>query len=146
MELTVLQFVKHDDRAKVPTLAHAGDNGFDLCCLEGFMLAPGERKIVQTGIGVALPHGWAGLVVPRSGLAAKHGISVVNAPGLIDFSFRGDIGVILLNTDHTYLLKTKPGDRIAQLVIVQTATPEWIEVDQLPDSERGVGAYGSSGL
>ena len=108
-------------------------------------LAPGARAAVGTGIAVAIPHGHAGLVLPRSGLAAKRGIALVNAPGLIDAGYRGELRVLLLNTDREQPCEIAVGDRVAQLVIIRVELPQTVEVDELPDSERGSGGFGSSG-
>jgi dUTP pyrophosphatase len=129
----------------LPRRAHEGDAGLDLHALDGFELAPGERAQVRTGIAVALPPGTAGLVLPRSGLAARHGISVVNAPGLIDEGYRGEVQVLLLNTDRHETFRADAGDRIAQLVVVDVEAPEIVETDDLGDSSRGTGGFGSSG-
>ncbi len=134
----------HPD-ARIPTRANAGDAGLDLYALEGCMLDAGERAAVRTGIAVEIPLGQAGLVLPRSGLAARHGISLVNAPGLIDSGFRGEILVLLLNTDADHGHAIAPGDRIAQLILCDVHEPDVIEVSELGDSERGAGGFGSSG-
>ncbi len=134
-----------DERAVLPTRAHDGDAGLDLHALEPAVLAPGERASVGTGIAVEIPPGQAGLVLPRSGLAARHGISVVNAPGLIDSGYRGELRVLLLNTDRQSPFEIAAGARIAQLVLVSVALPVAVEVDALDDSERGAGGFGSSG-
>jgi dUTP diphosphatase len=134
-----------DPRATVPTRAYPGDAGLDLYALEGVVLAPGERASVRTGIAVEIAEGEAGLVLPRSGLAARHGIALVNAPGLIDSGYRGEVRVLLLNTDPSAAFELAPGDRIAQLVLVKVETPDVIEVDELAVSERGAGGFGSSG-
>ncbi len=140
-----LRFVRLDPRAVLPTRAHSGDAGLDLRALEAATLAPGTRASVRTGIAVEIPPGMAGLVLPRSGLAARHGISLVNAPGLIDSGYRGELAVLLLNTDRTEAVALAAGDRIAQLVLVGIQSPTPVEVDQLSDSERGTGGFGSSG-
>lgn len=140
-----LAFTRLDARAVAPRRAHAGDAGLDLAACERVELAPGGRSVVGTGLAVAIPDGQAGLVVPRSGLAANHGISVVNAPGLIDAGYRGELKVILLNTDRERAFTVEPGMRIAQLVVVDVAVLEPVEVDALGPSERGVGGLGSSG-
>lgn len=140
-----LRIARLDERARVPTRAHDGDAGLDLYALEDAVLAPGERASVPTGIAVEIPPGQAGLVLPRSGLAARHGISVVNAPGLIDSGYRGEVRVLLLNTDREQPFELSSGDRIAQLVLVRVELPTLVEVDSLTDSERGVGGFGSSG-
>lgn len=134
-----------DPRAVLPTRAHPGDAGLDLCALEGGTLAPGERGGVGTGIAVEIPHGQAGLVMPRSGLAARHGIALVNAPGLIDAGYRGELRVLLLNTDRAQRFTWTAGDRIAQLVLVEVGLGEVVEVDALAESARGAGGFGSSG-
>jgi dUTP pyrophosphatase len=134
-----------DPRARVPTRAYPGDAGLDLHALEDVALEPGERASVRTGIAVEIPEGEAGLVLPRSGLAARHGISLVNAPGLIDSGYRGEIVVLLLNTDPSERFEMAAGDRIAQLVLLKVQTPEVVEVEELAVSERGAGGFGSSG-
>ena len=134
-----------DGRARVPTRAYAGDAGLDLYALEEGVLGPGERASLRTGIAVEIPEGEAGLVLPRSGLAARHGIALVNAPGLIDAGYRGEIRVLLLNTDRDAPFTISAGDRIAQLVLVKVQTPAVVEVEELAVSERGAGGFGSSG-
>jgi dUTP pyrophosphatase len=134
-----------DDRAQLPTRVYAGDAGLDLHSLEDGVLGPGERASVRTGIAIEVPDGQAGLVLPRSGLAARQGIAIVNAPGLIDSGYRGEIRVLLLNTDREQPFAIAKGDRIAQLVLVRVETPDIIEVDELAVSERGAGGFGSSG-
>lgn len=134
-----------DARATLPTRAYPGDAGLDLYALEEGVLAPGERATIGTGIAVEIPDGEAGLVLPRSGLAARHGIAIVNAPGLIDSGYRGEVRVLLLNTDGASEFAVSGGDRIAQLVLVRIETPELEEVDRLEDSARGGGGFGSSG-
>lgn len=140
-----LRFVRLDPRAIVPTRAHPDDAGLDLCALEPAVLKPGERVSVPTGIAVEIPVGLAGLVLPRSGLAARHGISLVNAPGLIDSGYRGELAVLLLNTDREARFELAAGDRIAQLVLVSVQSPALLEVQELSGSERGTGGFGSSG-
>ncbi len=132
-------------QARLPSRAFPGDAGLDLYAVDDITLEPGERASVGTGIAVEIPAGQAGLVLPRSGLAARHGISVVNAPGLIDSGYRGEIKVLLLNTDRRTPCTIAPGDRIAQLVLVRVETPEVVEVHELAISERGAGGFGSSG-
>lgn len=129
----------------MPTHAHEGDAGYDLYAVESAELAPGERAMVATGIAIEVSQGHAALVLPRSGTAVRHGISLVNAPGLIDSGYRGELRVLLLNTDRTETFRVEPGDRIAQLVLVRVETPPVEEVDSLRDSERGEGGFGSSG-
>ncbi len=133
------------DDAQMPTRAHEGDAGYDLYAVEGATIAPGERAMVPTGIAIELPERHAGMVLPRSGLAARHGIALVNAPGLIDAGYRGEVRVLLLNTDREAAFEIAPGDRIAQLVIVRHEAPELIEVDSLDETARGVGGFGSTG-
>jgi dUTP pyrophosphatase len=140
-----LRFRRLSPEARPPDQAHAGDAGYDLHAAEAVTIAPGERASVGTGIAVAIPAGRAGLVVPRSGLAARHGISVVNAPGLIDSGYRGELRVLLLNTDRSEAFAVEPGDRIAQLVLVEVGTPELEEVDELDETARGAGGFGSTG-
>jgi dUTP diphosphatase len=134
-----------DARAQLPTRAYPGDAGLDLYALEAAVLEPGERASIRTGIAVEIPEGEAGLVLPRSGLAARHGVALVNAPGLIDAGYRGEIRVLLLNTDRSEAFELAPGDRIAQLVLVKVEAPAVEEVDELAVSERGAGGFGSSG-
>jgi dUTP pyrophosphatase len=134
-----------DPRAVLPTRAYDGDAGLDLYALHDGVLAAGERASVRTGIAIEIPEGQAGLVLPRSGLARRHGISVVNAPGLIDAGYRGEVEVLLLNTDRSASFSIAAGDRIAQLVIVAVQTPQVLEVEELALSERGAGGFGSSG-
>ena len=132
--------------ARPPSRTRPGDAGYDLRCLEGFELAPGERRLVPTGFALALPAGVAGLVVPRSGLAARHGISVVNGPGLIDPTYRGEVRVVLVNLGRERY-EGEAGDRVAQLLLVPFATPDARVVEALPPSadDRGTGGFGSSG-
>ena len=134
------------DDALPPARTRPGDAGYDLRCVEPFRLAPGERAVVPTGVAVAVPEGAAGLVVPRSGLAARHGISVVNGPGLIDPSYRGEVKVVLVNLGEEPF-EAQAGDRIAQLLLVPCLTPDVRTVDELPPSHdgRGEAGFGSSG-
>ncbi|MDQ2896903.1 MAG: dUTP diphosphatase [Actinomycetota bacterium] len=141
-----LRFARLDPRAQLPTRAHPGDAGLDLHALEAVTLAPGARASVPTGLAVQIPDGQAGLVLPRSGLAARHGVTIVNAPGLIDSGYRGELRVLLLNTDPQTPFAVQAGDRIAQLVLVVIEAPEPVEVGSLTDSVRGVGGFGSSGV
>jgi dUTP pyrophosphatase len=134
-----------DPAARLPTRAYEGDAGLDLYALEPAEIPPGERASVRTGIAIEIPPGQAGLVLPRSGLAARHGIALVNAPGLIDAGYRGEVQVLLLNTDRDATFMVAAGERIAQLVLVQIETPEVTEVEELELSERGAGGFGSSG-
>jgi dUTP pyrophosphatase len=139
------RFRRLTEAATAPRRAHAGDAGCDLFAAEAASLGPGERASVGTGIAVEIPDGSAGLVLPRSGLAAKHGISVVNAPGLIDAGYRGELRVLLLNTDKAETFEVEPGDRIAQLVIVEIGDAEPVEAGELAESVRGEGGFGSTG-
>lgn len=140
-----LRFARLRDDAREPTRAHKGDAGYDLYAVDAATIAPSERESVGTGIAVAIPDGWAGLVLPRSGLAARHGITLPNAPGLIDSGYRGEVRVLLLNTDARQPFEVAPGDRIAQLLLVRHEAPELIEVESLEETTRGVGGFGSSG-
>ena len=130
--------------AVLPSQAYEGDAGLDLSACEGARLDPGERAVVSTGIAVEIPEGYAGFVQPRSGLAARHGLGVVNSPGLIDSGYRGEIRVVLLNTDAREPFTIEPGMRIAQLVIAPVAAVRLVEVDALATSERGPRGFGSS--
>ena len=141
IELPIVRL--HGD-AVLPTQAYAGDAGLDLAAAERVVLGPGERATVGTGLAVAIPDGYAGYVQPRSGLAARHGITIVNAPGLVDSGYRGELRVILLNTDRDEPFTVEPGMRIAQLVVLPVPGVELVEVDELPGSERGVRGFGSS--
>jgi dUTP pyrophosphatase len=134
------------DDAVVPSRAYSGDAGLDLAACERVELAPGERAAVGTGLAVAIPEGYAGYVQPRSGLAAKHGITIVNTPGLVDSGYRGELKVILLNTDATDSFVIEPGMRIAQLVVLEVPSVDPVEVEELPASERGVRGFGSSAV
>ena len=134
-----------DPAAQLPRRAHPDDAGYDLCSIERCVLEPGARAKVRTGIALELPAGHAGLVLPRSGLAAAHGVSVVNAPGLIDPGYRGELAVLLLNTDRDAAFVVEPGMRIAQLVVAAFAAPEVVEAGALAETARGAGGFGSSG-
>ena len=136
---------KLDNDAVIPTYAKPGDAGADLYAISELVLAPGERALVKTGIAIALPNGYVGLVHPRSGLGLKNGISVVNTPGTIDAGYRGEIGVVLINHDLRESFQVKKGDRIAQLVIQKVENAQFKVVNQLPESERAAGGYGSTG-
>ncbi|MGI8597036.1 MAG: dUTP diphosphatase [Thermoleophilaceae bacterium] len=131
--------------ARVPTRAHAGDAGLDLYAAEGADVPPGGRVSVPTGVALALEEGQAGLVLPRSGLAARHGVTLANAPGLIDSGYRGEVRVLLLNTDRSTAFAVAPGDRIAQLVLVRHEEPLLEESEELGASARGAGGFGSTG-
>jgi dUTP pyrophosphatase len=140
-----LRIAKLKPEATPPTRAHPGDAGLDLYACEAAHIGPGERWSVGTGVAVEIPEGHAGLVLPRSGLAMKHGIALVNAPGLIDAGYRGEIRVLLLNTDPAETFRVEAGDRIAQLVVAPIALAEPVEVEELAESARGDGGFGSSG-
>ena len=139
-----LPIVRLRDEATVPERAYPGDAGLDLAACEPVRLGPGERAVVPTGLAVAIPEGYAGFVQPRSGLAARHGIAVVNSPGLIDSGYRGEIRIVLLNTDRARTWTAEAGERIAQLVVLPVPELEIVELDELPVSERGVRGFGSS--
>ncbi len=130
----------------LPTQAYAGDAGLDLAACERVTLEPGERATVATGVAVAIPAGYAGYVQPRSGLAEKHGITIVNTPGLVDSGYRGELRIILLNTDRERAFEIEPGMRIAQLVLLPVPPVELRVVDELPASERGERGFGSSAV
>ncbi len=143
--MTALRVRRLDPAARLPGLAHAGDAGYDLHSIDAVTIAPGARATVRTGLAVEIPDGHAGLVLPRSGTAARHGIALVNAPGLIDSGYRGELRVLLLNTDRAEPFDVSPGDRIAQLVLVRVETPEVEMVEALAESHRGELGFGSSG-
>ncbi|WP_110205428.1 dUTP diphosphatase [Nocardioides daejeonensis] len=137
--------VRLDPGLPLPRYAHPGDAGADLMSAADLVLGPGERALVPTGVALALPPGHVGLVHPRSGLAARHGITIVNAPGTVDCGYRGEIKVLLLNTDRTEPFQVRRGDRIAQLVVQRYEQAHFVEVEALDDSARGAGGYGSTG-
>jgi len=137
-----IQKVRPD--ALVPARAYAGDAGLDLAATERIELGPGERAVVPTGLAVAIPEGYAGFVQPRSGLASRHGITIVNTPGLVDSGYRGELMVVLHNTDRAEAFVVEPGMRIAQLVVLPIPEVELVEVEELPPSERGERGFGSS--
>ena len=145
MAAVKLPVAKLNDQAVLPSRAHEGDAGLDLHACEAAHIGPGERWSVGTGVAVEIPEGHAGMVLPRSGLAKKHGIALVNAPGLIDSGYRGELRVLLLNTDPAETFRVEPGDRIAQLVLTPIATPDVVETQALSESVRGEGGFGSSG-
>lgn len=130
----------------LPTYAHPGDAGADLHSNEALVLAPGERALIGTGVSIALPDGYAAFVVPRSGLAVKHGITVVNSPGTVDAGYRGEVKVCLLNTDRDTAFPVNIGDRIAQIIVVPVARALFVPVERLPGSMRGEGGFGSTGV
>jgi dUTP pyrophosphatase len=133
------------DDAFLPSRAYSGDAGLDLAACERCELGPGERAVVSTGLAVAIPEGYAGFVLPRSGLARRHGVTIVNTPGLIDSGYRGEVQVTLLNTDAAEVFRVEPGMRVAQLVVLAVPEARLVEVEDLPASERGAGGFGSSG-
>lgn len=140
-----LPILKLKEEAILPSRAHEGDAGLDLYACESAHVGPGERWSIGTGVGVEIPDGHAGLVLPRSGLARDHGIALVNAPGLIDSGYRGELRVLLLNTDPAETFRVEPGDRIAQLLVTPIASAEPVEAPALSESVRGEGGFGSSG-
>jgi len=142
VEVLLLQL---DSGLELPSYAHPGDAGVDLRSSESFELRPGERRLVGTGIAISLPDGYAAFVHPRSGLAARHGVTIVNAPGTVDAGYRGEIKVCLINTDRTQPVNIARGDRIAQLVVQPVSTAVFVPVTELPSSARGIGGYGSTG-
>lgn len=140
-----MALVRLDPDLPLPSYAHPGDAGADLVTAVDVSLAPGERALVPTGIAIALPEGYVALVHPRSGLAARHGLSIVNTPGTVDAGYRGEVKVMLINHDLRDSIELKRGDRIAQLVLQRVERARFTEVDALPDSSRGDGGYGSTG-
>ena len=145
MTRTEVLLLQLDPGLEPPSYAHADDAGADLRSTESFELQPGERRLVGTGVAISLPTGYAGFVHPRSGLAARHGISIVNAPGTVDAGYRGEIKVCLINTDRSRPVTIARGDRIAQLVIQPVSMATFVPVTELPSSARGIGGYGSTG-
>lgn len=143
--MTELAVRRLREEAVVPERAYDGDAGLDLVSCERAVIAPGQRAVVGTGIAIAIPDGHAGLVVPRSGLAARHGIGIVNAPGLVDSGYRGEVRVVLVNHDPAESFTVEPGMRIAQLVLVPVASAEPVDVEELPETQRGTAGFGSSG-
>jgi dUTP pyrophosphatase len=142
VEVLLLQL---DPGLELPSYAHPGDAGVDLRSSESFELRPGERRLVGAGVAISLPDGYAAFVHPRSGLAARHGVTIVNAPGTVDAGYRGEIKVCLINTDRTQPVNIARGDRIAQLVVQPVSTAVFVPVTELPSSARGIGGYGSTG-
>jgi len=140
-----LRFTRLSDEASAPERAHADDAGYDLRAAEAATLPPGARASIGTGIAVEIPEGCAGLVLPRSGLALRHGIALVNAPGLIDAGYRGEVRVLLLNTDRSEAFEISVGDRIAQLVVMRHEAGEVEEVSSLEETVRGASGFGSTG-
>jgi dUTP pyrophosphatase len=141
-----LRITKLRDDAVLPSRAHGGDAGLDLTACEPVTIAPGERAVVGTGLAVAVPDDHVGLVVPRSGLALRHGLSIVNTPGVIDSGYRGEVRVILLNTDREHAFTVEPGMRVAQLLVVPARAVGVVEVSALAETSRGDSGFGSSGL
>ena len=144
-EVTEVLLQRLDDGVPVPSYAHPGDAGADLVTAVDVELGPGERAVVPTGLAIALPDGFAAFVHPRSGLATRHGLTVVNAPGTVDAGYRGEIKVTLLNTDRTESLVLRRGDRVAQLVVQRVERVRFVEAERLPGSHRGAGGFGSTG-
>ncbi|QIS13729.1 dUTP diphosphatase [Nocardia arthritidis] len=144
-DLPPIPLMRLDPGIPMPTRAHHGDAGVDLCTTEDVILEPGERVLVGTGIAVALPVGTVGLIHPRSGLAAKAGLSVVNTPGTVDAGYRGEIKVCLINHDPRTPIELRRGDRIAQLLVQRVELVDFVEVERLDETARGAGGYGSSG-
>jgi dUTP pyrophosphatase len=140
-----IQLKMLDDGLEAPSYAHPGDAGADLRAREDVVLEPGERRLVPTGVSIALPNGFVALIHPRSGLATKHGLTVVNAPGTVDAGYRGEIAVTLLNTDRDKTIELRRGDRIAQMVIQRVEYAQFVAVGELSDSVRGTGGFGSTG-
>lgn len=143
--MTKLPFARLDPEAALPGRAHPGDAGFDLRSAVDVEVGPGERALVPTGLAVAIPEGHAGLVLPRSGLASKHGLTMANAPGLIDAGYRGEVICAVVNLDREHAVRISRGDRIAQLVVVAVPDLEPVWADELPPSSRGDGGFGSTG-
>lgn len=141
----VVPVVRLDPDLPLPAYAHPGDAGADLVTTVDLVLAPGERALVPTGVALAIPQGYVGLVHPRSGLAARHGLSIVNTPGTVDAGYRGEVKVLLVNLDPREPVELRRGDRVAQLVLQRVGRAGFVEVDALPDSARGAGGYGSTG-
>ena len=142
----ILRYIKIAEDAVVPTQSHEGDAGYDLYACKPVVLMPGGRTRVHTGISIAIPPGYAGFVLPRSGLAERHGVTLTNSPGLIDCGYRGEVQVLLHNTDLHNDFQVAIGDRVGQLVIIKVELPEWQEVAELEDTPRGDAGFGSSGL
>ena len=140
-----IRFTRLDPRAVLPARAHEGDAGLDLHAIEAITLTPGGRASIGTGLAVEIPPGHAGLVLPRSGLAAEHGIGLVNAPGLIDSGYRGELRILLINTDPAEPFEIERGDRIAQLLVTPIEETEPVEVEELESGARGIAGFGSSG-
>ncbi|WP_328827959.1 dUTP diphosphatase [Nocardioides acrostichi] len=140
-----VEIVRLDPDLPPPAYAHPGDAGADLVAAVDVRLEPGERALVPTGLALALPRGYVGLIHPRSGLAARHGVSIVNTPGTVDAGYRGEVKVLLVNLDPREPVELRRGDRVAQLVVQRVEQVRFVEVEVLPDSDRGVGGYGSTG-
>jgi dUTP pyrophosphatase len=141
-----IEFKLLHELAQAPKYAHYGDAGADLVCIDDVTLAPGERRLVPTGVAIALPAGYVGLVHPRSGLANKHGIGIVNTPGTIDSGYRGELKICLINLDPSETVSLPAGSRIAQLVIQEVTTAQFVEVQELDDTERSDQGFGSTGI
>ena len=145
MDSQTVLVTKLEPQAEVPIYAHPGDAGADLATAEDFSLAPGERRVIHTGVALAIPEGHAGFIYPRSGLAARMGLSMVNSPGVIDAGYRGEIMICLVNTDRTTPIRLSRGDLVAQIVVQRVERVDFTLVEALPGSVRGSGGYGSSG-
>lgn len=145
-KLVEVKITKLSSEAIIPRYAKTGDAGLDICSMQDLVLNPGQRALIQTGLAIAIPNGYAGFMQPRSGLAIKHGITLVNTPGLIDSGYRGELKIILLNTDTKESFEIHKGDRIAQLVIQQVPDIRLELVEELDDTERGTNGFGSSGI
>ena len=144
--LVDIQVRRIDEGVPLPAYQREGDAGLDLCSAESVVIEPGERLVIGTGIAVAIPSGYVGFTTPRSGLAARQGLSMVNAPGVIDSGYRGEIKIILVNLDSRESIRIERGDRVAQLVVVPVSTVRIVETDELPGSQRGEGGLGSTGV
>jgi dUTP pyrophosphatase len=146
VESLVVEIVRLDPGLPLPAYQRPGDAGLDLHAAADVTIAPGERVVIGTGIAIAIPEGYVGLATPRSGLAARSGLSIVNAPGVVDSGYRGEVKLILINHDPSQAIEIRRGERISQLVIVPFATAEFVERDELPATERGSGGHGSTGV
>jgi len=142
----IVEFKRLHAEGRAPEQAHEHDAGFDLYASEAARIAPGQRMSIGTGIAVAIPDGYAGLVLPRSGLAARHGIALVNSPGLVDAGYRGELRLLLLNTDRERIFEIASGDRIAQILITPIAVPQFVEARALAETARGESGFGSTGV
>lgn len=146
MSKVIIEFKLLHELAHAPKYAHEGDAGADLVCIEAVTLAPGQRLLVSTGVAIALPEGYVGLVHPRSGLANKHGIGIVNTPGTIDSGYRGELKICLINLDPTEIVRLPAGSRIAQIVIQEVTTADFLQVRELDETQRSDNGFGSTGI